>query len=222
MTTLAGTPVAIILAAGKSERLGTDKLFATIGGQAVIERVVHAFLQAQKVGEIVVVIPPGRKEDFSWLQSVRVHLVENPDPEKGMISSLRTALRSSWAEGRDFLVAPGDVPFLSTEIVDRIVQTFMGRPCRIVIPTFQGLGGHPGMYAASLLDDFFLRGDTNGAREILIRHKDETVRLSVHDPDVCFDIDTPEDLRIAEDPGARWARVERDIEEKKKGRYRGA
>jgi len=220
MTTLAGTPVAIILAAGKSERLGADKLFAPIDGQAVIERVVHAFLHAQKVGDIVVVVPPGRGEDFSWLRSVKVHLVENPDPEQGMISSLRVALRSSWVEGRDFLVAPGDVPFISPEIIDRVVQTYMGRPCRIVIPTYQGLGGHPGMFAASLLDDFFLHGDTNGAREVLLRHKDETVRLSVHDPDVCFDIDTPGDLQIAGDAGARWARVERDVEEKRKGHLR--
>ena len=220
MTTLTGTPVAIVLAAGKSDRLGTDKLFAPIGGQAVIERVIHAFLHAQKVGDVAVVIPPDRADDFSWLRSVKVHMVENPEPEKGMIGSIRAALSSTWGEGSDFLICPGDVPFVSPEIIDKVIQTFMGRPCKIVIPTYKGLGGHPGMYAADLKSDFFLHGDVNGAREILLRHQRDTVRLSVHDPDVCFDIDTPEDLKIAEDAGARWARVEKDVEEKKRARLR--
>ena len=41
-----------------------------------------------------------------------------------------------------------------------------------------------------------------------------------NDPDVCFDIDTPEDLEIALDPGARWARVDEKVEAKKKPRLR--
>ena len=220
MTTLTGTPVAIVLAAGKSDRLGTDKLFAPIGGQAVVERVIQAFLRAQKVNDVAVVIPPGRTADFSWLRSVRVHLVENPTPEKGMISSLRAALSSTWGQGSDFLVCPGDVPFIPTEVVDKVIQTFMARPCKVVVPTYQGLGGHPGMYAAELKSDFFLHGDVNGAREILMRHQKDVVRISVHDPDICFDIDTAEDLQAAEDAGARWARVERDVEEKKRARLR--
>ena len=83
-----------------------------------------------------------------------------------------------------------------------------------------GLGGHPGLYAKELSRDFHLRGDTNGAREILFRHRQDTVRLNVPEPDICFDIDRPEDLEHALDPGARWARVEELVEEKKKPRLR--
>lgn len=220
MTTMSGTPIAIVLAAGKSERLGADKLFETIDGQAIVERVVNALLHATKVHDVVVVIPPGRTEDFSWLRSVKVHLVENPRPEQGMISSIRAALKTTWVAGHDFLICPADIPFVSTQIVNRVISTFMSRPGRIVIPTYKGMGGHPSLFAASLTDDFLLRGDRIGTREILIRHKEDTVRLSVHDPDVCFDVDTPEDLEIAEDPGARWARVERDLEERQRSRLR--
>lgn len=217
---MSGKTVGIVLAAGRSERLGADKLFETIDGEAIVERVVHALLHATKVNDVVVVIPPGRSADFSWLKSVKVHLVENPRPEQGMISSIRAALRTTWVAGHDFLICPGDVPFVSSQIVNRLIGTFMARECRIVIPTYKGMGGHPGLFAASLTDDFLLRGDKNGTREILMRHKEETVRLSVHDPDVCFDVDTRQDLRIADDPGARWARVERDLEERQRTRLR--
>ena len=217
MTTLSGHPVAIVLAAGKSSRLGRDKLFETFDGKAVVERVISAHLRAQKVQDVVVVIPEGRSEDFGWLKSVKVHLVENPDPGREMISSIRIALRTTWAEGNDFLICPADVAFVTTEVVDKVIQTFLARPGKIVIPTYQGLGGHPGMYAEALRNDFFLHGDKNGTREILVRHRADTIRLSVPDPDVCFDIDTEEDLRIAGDPGARWARVEQKVEAKRKG-----
>lgn len=220
MTTMSGTPIGIVLAAGRSERLGQDKLFEPIDGQALVERVVNALLHATKIHDVVVVIPPGRTADFSWLKSVHVHLVENPHPEQGMISSIRVALRTTWVAGHDFLICPGDVPFISPQIVNRLIGAFMARECRIVIPTYKGMGGHPGLFAAAITDDFLLRGDQNGAREVLMRHKEETVRLSVHDPDVCFDVDTKEDLRIADDPGARWARVERDLEERKRMRLR--
>lgn len=216
MTTHSGTPVAIVLAVGGSTELGPGRLFETIGGQAVVERVIHALLHSPKINDVVIVIPPGRKEDFTWLRSVRVHLVENPHPEQGRISSIRVALRTTWVSGRAFLICPADVPFLPTEVVNRVVQTFLARPCRIVIPSYKGLRGHPHMFASSLADDFFLHGDEKGTQEILRRHQGETVRLNVHDPDICFDIGVAQDLKIADDASARWARVERDAEVSRK------
>lgn len=212
-----GDPVAIILAAGESQRFGRNKLLEPIGDMAMIERVVDAHRRARKVHDVVLVHGPGHEEDYSWLRGTHLHMVENPDPAEGMVSSIRAGLRSTWLHERDFLVHPADVPFVSAEIIDRVVSTFLGRECSIVLPSFQGLGGHPGMFAAGLASDFFLHGDNQGAREILLRYQAKTVRLRVHDPDVCFDVDTPDDLAIADDAGARWARVEQKIENKRKG-----
>ncbi|MFV1959044.1 MAG: NTP transferase domain-containing protein [Planctomycetota bacterium] len=218
MTVLQGAPVALVLAAGKSRRLGQNKLFAPLQGIPVLERVVTNFLKAKKVRDVVVVHPPEQADAFTWLRSVRVHLVENPDPSKGMISSIRAGLHSGWAEGHDFLVHPGDAPFVAPEIIDRVIHAFMARDCRIVIPAYLGLGGHPTMFAADLAHEFFLHGDAQGPREILIRFQKETARVNVHDPDVCFDIDCEEELERAEDPSARWACVERKVEAKRKER----
>ena len=217
MTVLHGHPVAIVLAAGSSRRFGRNKLVEPVDGLAIIERVVDGFRRARRVHETVVVHGPGQTEDYSWLAGPHVHLVENPDPGPGMITSIRTALRSPRLHEKDFLIHPADVPFVDPEVVDRIVSTFLARPCRVVIPCYRGLGGHPGMYAADLAHDFFLHGDTQGAREILTRHRHAVFRLAVHEPDVCFDVDEPEDLRIAADPGARWARVEARVEARRTG-----
>ena len=97
---MTGDPVAIVLAAGGSARLGPEKYFAPIGGQAIVERVIRAFLASAHVKDVVLVIPPARADDFSWLRSVKVHLTENPDPGRGPISSRRRARGSSATTSR--------------------------------------------------------------------------------------------------------------------------
>jgi CTP:molybdopterin cytidylyltransferase MocA len=221
MPTGIGAPTAVVLAAGSSERLGRDKLLIDLGGTPLLQRTVDSYSKAAKVGDVLVVLRPGQKSSWSWLASVKVHLVENPDPSGGMITSIRTALGSAWTKGKDFLLAPADVPFVKPEMVDRIVVDFRTRGPDALIPVYRGLGGHPGMYSASLQRDFFLHGDKQGTREVLQRHREKTIRLAVPEPDVCFDVDTEEDVRIAMDPGARWARVDADVEAKGQAR-RGA
>ncbi len=214
MGTGIGAPTAIVLAAGSSTRLPGDKLLLDLGGMPMLQRTVDAYAKAAKLGDVLVVLRPGQKEAWSWLQSLKIHLVENPDPSKGMISSIRTGLQSAWAKDKDFLLAPADVPFVKSDLIDRLVVDFRTRRPDALIPVYRGLGGHPGMYSAALQRDFFMHGEKQGAREVLQRHRDRTLRLAVHDPDVCFDVDSPEDARIAMDPSGRWARVDADVEAK--------
>lgn len=208
-------PVALLLAAGQSTRLPPDKLLADVGGMPMLERTLRSLKGCDRVTEVLVVVPPGGKERYGWLRAVDVHLIENPDPSRGMISSIRTALTSPWAKGRPFLIMPADVPFVPVAVITRVLVDLFARRCRIVVPAYQGLGGHPAAFAADLQDEFFRHGDHDGTREILLRHRAETVRLNLPEPDVCFDIDTPEDLAIAMDAGARWARVQRQAEAKR-------
>lgn len=209
------SPVALLLAAGSSTRLPPDKLLLDLGGTTLIERTLASLRGSPRIGDVVVVVGPGGKERYGWLKSVTVHLVENPEPERGMISSIRAGLASGWAKDRPFLLQPADVPFVPPAIVTRVIVDLLTRSARIVLPTYRGLGGHPGAFAATLADDFFRHGDREGAREVLLRHREDTLRLAVSEPDVCFDVDTPEDLAASLDPSARWARVEAELEARK-------
>lgn len=217
MAGLTSAPVAILLAAGESKRLPPDKLLVDLDGMPMIERTLKSLRSSPRVTDVLLVVPPGGKERYSWLKAVDVHLVENPDPGKGMISSIRVGLGSTWAKQRPFLLMPADVPFVPPAVVTRVVVDLLTRNAKIVLPAYKGLGGHPGAYAASLADDFFRHGDKEGAREVLLRHRSETLRINLPEPDICFDVDTPEDLRMALDAGARWARVDAQAEQRRKG-----
>ena len=217
MTSHVANPVALLLAAGKSERLGENKLFVDVGGKPMIERSLRAYRKADRVQDVIIVTTPALAPLLEYLRSPSIHIDENPEPDGEMISSIRAGLGCSWALERDFLIAPADVPFVQPELVDQVVNTFLTRGKKIVIPTYHGLGGHPGMYSKSLHDEFFAHGDNSGAREILFRYREDTLRVNVHECDICFDIDTPEDLAIAMDGGARWARVDEMAEKKRRG-----
>ena len=219
MTADTADPVVLLLAAGRGSRLGEDKPLMHVGGVPMVQRTLSVYRKARRVRDIVLVVPPGRAEEFAPWRRVDVHVVENPEPDRGMISSIRTALSSAWALERHFLIAPVDVPFVKPALVDQLVMTFVARDCKIVLPVYRGLGGHPGLFHASLRDEFFLHGDTAGTREILLRHQTATVRLSVPDPDIGFDVDTPDDLAIAMDGGARWARVDEEADAKRQQRF---
>lgn len=208
-------PVVLVLAAGSSTRLTPDKLVMDVGGMPMIDRTLRSLRGSERVTDVVLVVPPGGKERYAWLRSLTTHLVENPEPARGMISSIRAGLGSAWAKERPFLLLPADVPFVPASAVTRMVVELFARRCKIVVPAYRGLGGHPSAFAADLHDEFFRHGDREGTREILLRHRAETVRLNLPDPDICFDVDTPEDLAAAPDPGMRWARVEALVEEKK-------
>jgi molybdenum cofactor cytidylyltransferase len=193
-------------------------MFLDLGGRQMIERALRPLRKSNLVEDVIIVVPLGRADAFAHLKSPHRHIVENPDPSRGMISSIRVGLESGWAQERDFLIHPGDVPFVPSEVVEQLVRTRRVRDARIVLPAYRGLGGHPGLFDHSIAQDFFLHGDQNGAREILLRHRQETIRMAVAEPDVCFDVDTPEDYEMAMDPGARWARVERQLEERRRRR----
>jgi molybdenum cofactor cytidylyltransferase len=214
-----GAPSVVVLAAGASTRIGRDKLLIDLGGMPMLQRTVSAYTKSTKVGDVLVVVGPGQRAQWQWLASLRVHLVENPDPARGMISSIRVALGSSWVKGKDFLLAPADVPFVKPEVVDKLVVDFRTRACEILIPVYKALGGHPGIYSSGLQREFFLHGDTSGTREVLLRHRDKTLRVAVPDPDVCFDVDTDADADIAMNAGARWARVEGEAEARAQQRF---
>ncbi len=220
VSSLKTEPVVILLAAGSGDRLGEDKMFADLGGKPLIERTLRPYRKAAQVGDIIIVVPPGASERFDHLRSPERHLVENPDPSRGMISSIRAGLESGWAAERNFMIAPADVPFVKVATIDRLVKTFMTRDCKIVIPAYKGLGGHPAVFDQSLYGDFFAHGDSSGTREILMRYQTDTVRLNIQDPDICYDIDTPKDLELGMDEGVRWARVELEADEKKRARLR--
>jgi len=132
--------VAIVPAAGKGERFGGAKLLADVGGMTMLDRTLECLLEAG-VDQVVVVLPPAaRFETVKRLSDPHVLVVVNPDPSRGMFSSIQVGIEA--AHGNPMLILPGDMPFVSAGTVVSVVSEY-GRVGGIVVPRHDGHRGHP-------------------------------------------------------------------------------
>jgi molybdenum cofactor cytidylyltransferase len=185
---------AIVLAAGRATRMGTQKALLPLGGTTVIGRIVDRLAATALDGIAVVVGHEGRRVAEA-LRDRAVKVVENPDPGRGMLSSVRCGLEALPEGCRAALVALGDQPGIRPEVVDAMLRAFDGGRKGIVVPVHGGRQGHPILFDLRYRDEVLERHDEEGLRGLLAAHREDVLGLEVEDPGILADMDTPEDYR---------------------------
>jgi molybdenum cofactor cytidylyltransferase len=178
---------AIILTAGKSERMGRPKALLEIRGRTFLENILEAIRQSD-VQDTVVVVGHHRHEIETALRIDNV--VFNPDYEQGMITSIQTgicALPGSTDGALLFLV---DHPVVNTTTINTLIAKF--EPDRVVLPTFENRRGHPVLFARKILDEILDLPASSGANAVVRKDPTRIVEVRVNDPGVLIDIDTPD------------------------------
>ena len=138
---------AIVLAAGQSRRMGTQKLLLPFAGQTVIGHVIDQ-LSAAAIANIFVVVSSDGPAIAQALAGRPVKLVENPEPESEMLNSVRCGLRALPSDCEAALIAVGDQPALTTSLVRKVVDAYQSSGRGIVVPVAGEKRGHPTMLAA--------------------------------------------------------------------------
>ncbi len=187
---------AVVLAAGESSRMGRPKLLLPYRGATVLECVLRAVLDSP-VDRTVVVLGFGRGRIEPLLEPLPVEAVVNPDPGRGMLSSILTGLAAlPEAPGAVFIV-PGDHPDLTPAVFKALLEARAASGKGLIVPTTEGRGGHP------LLMDLLYRREAAsldpavGLRALLMAHPNDVLRLPVDAGGILTDIDTPADYRKA-------------------------
>lgn len=186
--------VAVVTAAGSAERFGGKKLLTPIDGEPLLDHTIRALLDGGVAEAIVVVGRDARAElerDVNAMLDPRVRPVENPDPSRGMFSSIQEGVAQ--AQGDMVLVMPGDMPFVSPDTVRAVIAEY-GRKPAIVSPRYRGKRGHPVALPGSLRDE--IRAAETGAtlHDVIHAHTDMRVDIDVDDSGVVRDVDRVEDL----------------------------
>ncbi len=186
---------AIVPAAGASRRMGRPKLLLPVGGTVVVARVVEA-LRSGGVNRIVLVIAPGDLELASWAGASEVELAVNPDPSRGMLSTVVAGLgQLGEAVPEVLLVAPGDLPWLTSAEVRRLLVAQNERDAGLAVPVFRGRRGHPLAIARRLIAEVLNLDPEVGLRQLLALHPAELCEVESDSPGVLADLDTPEDYQ---------------------------
>jgi molybdenum cofactor cytidylyltransferase len=185
---------ALLLAAGKGERMGGVKQLLSLGEKRMIEAALHN-LQASRCDEIIVVLGFAADEIRPLVEGKdRVKVVINPQFEAGMSTSIQQGLKEINPRATGILIALADQPFIPSEVINALIEGFQAGAQGIVLPVYEGKRGHPLIldrkkYEAELLK---LQGDVGG-KEIVRVHLDDVLEVAVASKGVLIDIDAPED-----------------------------
>jgi len=184
---------AVVLAAGKSERMGRNKLMLEVAGRPILDWVLDA-LNASDL-EVLVVLGH-RPEDLRPIaESHRAEVVLNPAYEEGMTSSFKAGL-SCVSAGAAFLVL-GDQLGLEAELLDKMVAAMESDPETLIVsPIHRGRRGHPVLFRRDLFPEILSLGPDETVRDIVLQHE-ESHRLMEGGVWCVLDIDTPEDFEKA-------------------------
>lgn len=186
---------AIVLAAGESTRMKTQKLLLPFGGSTVIEHIVNQVTDST-VGDTVVVLGKDAEAVGGVLVGRDVGRVFNKDFPSGMLSSVRVGVREA-AMCQGIMIVLGDQPALSTSLINQLVAVWEERRRGIIVPTFEGHRGHPMIFDAAYREEVLTQFDDEGLRGLLHAHADDVFEFAVDIGAILEDIDFPEDYERA-------------------------
>lgn len=194
----------VVLAGGLSSRMGFAKALAPLGGRFFLQAVYEQLVRTG-AAPVHVVLNPGllialgtRKELFS-----RAVFVENREPARGQIHSLRLALQSAQeAKARAALVTLVDLPTVRDETLRLLAGRATTAPGRLLLPRHQGRRGHPILIPASLFAPFLNAAPGETGRDViraLMNQPGTVAHVDVPDPGILHDMDSLADLMKAAD-----------------------
>ncbi|MGB9628448.1 MAG: molybdenum cofactor cytidylyltransferase [Thermodesulfobacteriota bacterium] len=185
---------AILLGAGESKRMGVDKLSLPWGRETVLEHCFKTLLQSD-IREVVVVLSERNKNFKDRFQGNKVKVVVNPNPERGMSSSIKRGIKAIDPKSQGILIALGDQPFLKTRTINALIHAFSSKKGKIVVPSYEGTKGNPVLFDRCYREELLsLEGDVGG-RSIVEKFSKNVRLLRTKSKGVVRDIDTWEDYK---------------------------
>src|SRR6266540_1240668 len=175
----------VVLAAGRSERMGTPKALLDFRGQPFVVRVLEA-LEALDLKPRVVVLGIDAPRIRPVVAAHDCLVLENPDVASGPIGSLRPSGLVAW---------PVDLPHVRITTIERLLEAYRRSGAPAVVPAFADRRGHPVIWGRALFEELETSeaASRHGARAVLSAHEPELVVVAVDDPAVIDDLNTPED-----------------------------
>jgi molybdenum cofactor cytidylyltransferase len=190
---------AIILAAGRSTRMGgPNKLLAELGGKTLV-RIVTEQALASKAQGVIVVTGHQSGEVRKALRGLQVTFVHNPDFADGLASSVKTGIAAVPAGADGAVICLGDMPLISADLIDRLIEAFApDRGNLIVVPVSDGRRGNPVLWSRRFFNELMTLDGDIGARHLIVRHSEAVAEVSVEGRGAFLDIDTPQALADAQ------------------------
>ncbi|HYN22861.1 MAG TPA: nucleotidyltransferase family protein [Thermoanaerobaculia bacterium] len=185
-------PIAgILLAAGTSSRMGSNKLFFELNGESVLRGAVRRVL-AGGLSPVMVVL--GHESDKAWreIEDLPCQWVLNPLYEQGINSSLKAGVMAVPPEPRAAMVLLADMPFVTPEMIAAMIARYRGTEAPLLISDYEGVNAPPMLYDRSLFPELLAMTGEGCGRQVVKSHRGEAEVLS-WPAAALADLDVPED-----------------------------
>ena len=184
---------AVVLAAGQSTRMGSNKLLAELGGKPLLAQTV-AQIKASGVDEVVVVTGHQKAEIESALVDAGVRVVHNPAFADGLSSSIRAGIQAVQNFDAAFICL-GDMPLIRADDMKRMMAAFNVEEGRTLIaPALGRQLGNPVLWGQKHFTSLLALEGDRGARGLLETRREAIVEIPVEHECIFLDADTPEAL----------------------------
>lgn len=188
MTQLTG----ILLAAGQSNRFGTNKLLTPLSNG--IPLIVHsARLLKTALPNVVVVVNPGDRNSIALLERENIRTVLNYSAEAGMGTSIAHGVHNT-AQSDGWVIALADMPYIKARTI-RSVATSLRHDFSICAPRYGNRRGHPVAFGRGYAQALKQLDGDQGARSIITSNRTYLELIETEDPGVITDVDYPQDIR---------------------------
>jgi molybdenum cofactor cytidylyltransferase len=200
--------VALLLAAGDSERMGASKALLPWRGHPLLEhqvreiqksRVVDCVVvlgeDAERVGELV---RPRRTLRPTW----KAHWIYNPRHHEGKTASILAGLTSLCDRPDGLFVIAVDQP-IDHRLLDALMEAAATEWDRgaavarrsIVLPAYRGRRGHPPLFSGGLFSELMgISESSQGLRAVVRRDEERVLEMPWDDAGVLLNLNTPVDL----------------------------
>ncbi|ORE93004.1 molybdopterin binding protein [Stappia sp. 22II-S9-Z10] len=188
----AGKTAAVVLAAGRSSRMGSNKLVADVAGVPMVRRVA-ATAVASRADAVVVVTGHEPDRVAAALDGLPVTIVHNPHFAEGLSTSLRVGLGALADDVEAALILLGDMPLVTPEACDKVLAGLAEPDAWVAIATAGGARGNPVAWSRRLFPELRATEGDAGGRALLSRYAEHVTMVEIGAAGA-MDADTPEAL----------------------------
>lgn len=184
----------IILAAGKSSRMGKFKPLLKIGGKTAAKRLIDSCKDGG-IHNIVLVTGYNSEELEKSLNKENIVVIQNNDYEQGMFTSIQTGIKKALDIGdfHAFFLFLVDVPLVPAHVISSLYNLSMENPDKLMVPCYEGKKGHPLVIPKGFVNEILNHDGTNGLKGVTSKYDDRLIRVETGEESVVLDMDKPED-----------------------------
>ncbi|MHC4488305.1 MAG: nucleotidyltransferase family protein [Planctomycetota bacterium] len=186
---------AIILAAGQSKRMGKLKPLLRFNDKTFLDRIISV-LKLSDIDRITVVLGAKAETIKKSVDLSGTDVVINKDYQKGQLSSLTAAIEQMPQETDAVVVCLADSPFITEQVVNRIISKFKETNNPIVVPVFNKKRGHPVLFSSSLFNELLNAPQEQGARYVLHSNEEKVLEVETSEKGILIGIDTPDNYKF--------------------------